>query len=162
MCTLCSMTVDEMVGSVITRSYTDLMDEAMWTVKRKAVQGQRVTKKDRLNYLQQKDQYPGSLDQVRRLHRSQLDRADVLWRCDLGRELELYEIEVSAFGACMLTLPSLHASALMLKFDKNSFCLCVQIACWVRDWDVTEDGRKPLRMLWVVSTRDAKLVEPYI
>ena len=124
MCDLCSMTVDELAGTVMVRSYGDLLDEAMWTVKRKAVQGEPVTRKDRLNYLQQKDQYPGSLDQVRQLYLAEVDRVDVLWRCDLGKELELYEIEVSHYETHQLA-----ATVAAITFSAHSCLVSALLGC---------------------------------
>ena len=31
----------------------------------------------------------------------------------------------------------------------------------MRDWEDTDNGRKPLRLMWMVAARDARLVEPY-
>ena len=86
MCDACDMTVDEMAGIAMNRSYDDLMNDDVRRAKKAAVQYEPNQQKDRRNYLQQTDQYPASLDQVRRLMLGEVDRIDVPWRCDLGTD----------------------------------------------------------------------------
>ena len=96
MCEICNMPTEAMTGTVMVRSYDDLMDEAVWRAKRAAFKYPHFSKRDRLDYAQQKEQYPASNEKVRQLMRGEVDRIDVMWRCDLGRDMELFEIEVTS------------------------------------------------------------------